>query len=96
MTNFDYIKIVFKVSTSNAKEGVIIIPTDTLVNSTDNVNNTFRCGIGARVNSNSCVRYIYIKNATTFDQLSFGTANTPGAANPNNAVAIPLQINGLK
>jgi hypothetical protein len=95
--NFDYIKIVFRKSTTNADEGILILPTKTVKESLNNTASTYRCCIGLCVgNSNSTyVRTIFV-NSGVYDAIGIDTATRLNASGTSNITAIPTQIIGLK
>lgn len=93
--DFDLIKVTFKLSTTNADEGAIIVPTQTIKNSLNNTNNTFRTSIGVRLSGYNYVRPLFI-NSGVYDQLGFSSARIPGNSGTSNTSATPLQVIGIK
>lgn len=93
--DFDLIKVTFKISTTNAEEGVIIVPTQTIKNSLNNTNNTFRTSIGVRLSGYNYVRPLFI-NSGVYDKLGISSAKIPGNSGTSNTSATPLQVIGIK
>ena len=93
--DFDLIKVTFKLSTTNADEGAIIVPTETIKKSLNNTTNTYRCSIGVRVSNTNYVRPLFI-NSGVYDQLGISSARIPGNSGTSNTSATPLQVIGIK
>lgn len=93
--NFDYIKIVFRKSTTDADEGILILPTKTVKESLNNTANTYRCCIGMRIGSATYVRVIFV-NSGVYDAIGIDSAARLSASGTSNTSAIPLQIIGIK
>lgn len=93
--DFDLIKVTFKLSTTNADEGAIIVPTQTIKNSLNSTNNTFRTSIGVRLSGYNYVRPLFI-NSGVYDQLGIGSARITGNSGISNTSATPLQVIGIK
>ena len=95
MENFDFIKVTFILSTTNGATGAIIVPIQTIMNSLNNTNNTFRTSIGVRLSGYNYVRPLFI-NSGVYDQLGIGSAKIPGNSGTSSTSAIPLKVIGIK
>ena len=90
--NFDYIKILYRVSTSNNTQGVAIWPISTIKISTGGSNH-IRASFTTQTSANIYSRVIaYVSNTS----LQIGQSIALNTSGTDNATGIPLAIYGLK
>lgn len=95
MSNYSYLRIVYKASTSKTTEGTLIVPVSVMQNSLWNDATKPLVSITGRANSSTaqCTRRItWISNT----QINIAPAYQAGSTSSDNTAAIPLYVYGLK
>lgn len=95
MSNYSYLRIVYKASTSKTTEGTLIVPVSVMENSLWNDATKPLVSITGRANSSTaqCTRRItWISNT----QINIAPAYQAGSTSSDNTAAIPLYVYGLK
>ena len=91
--NFDYIKVLYRASTSNNTQGSAIWPTSIIKISSGGANKIRTSFSATDASSNIFSRIIGYNNSQS---LTIGNARQWGQDIDNNTLAIPLEIIGLK
>lgn len=91
MTGYDFIKIVYRKSTSNTTEISFIVPLSTFKNMTNTSGSNY-LGAGYR-DTNSYCRPTYYSSATV---VSFSNCTRLGASGNSNTNLIPYKVIGIK
>lgn len=92
MTDFDFIRVYFRVSTSVSTSNYVDFPVS-LVESASTSSNTIQATICARVGSTQYARSMRYQSNTT---LYFPRANAINQQSESQANIIPTQISGIK
>lgn len=93
-TDFDYIKIVYRLSTSNATEGSVIYPKDDVTASVSAAAER-RMGIQAYL-TNNYARIIYRPDNVTTNSFTISNARQLQGSGTSTSNLIPIKVIGLK